>query len=234
MLTVVTWKWPPRPGFPHIYSPDTVNVLRRAVARHYQAPHRFVCVSNDSRGLSPDVEIIPDREDFSSVPSPHGRSFPSCYRRLRLFDDDAAAVFGPRFVSLDLDAVILADMRPVWDRPEPFVIWRDPLKPDGYCGSMFMADAGAHPELWRDFDPGISPAATLKAKCMGSDQGWLRYRLGPGMPTWGREDGVYSFRRDVVGGELPADARVIFFHGKIKPWSESAPGWASLARYDHD
>src|SRR5688572_21482656 len=37
-LTVVTWKWKPAEGYRSTYGPETVNVLRRMVARHYPEP----------------------------------------------------------------------------------------------------------------------------------------------------------------------------------------------------
>jgi hypothetical protein len=193
------------------------------VARHYAAPHRFICVTTTPAGIDPSVEIIPDRADFADVPSPHGARMPSCYRRLRLFEPDAAETFGERIVSLDLDCVITGDLRPVWDRPEDFIIWRDPIQRDGYCGSMFALRAGARPQVWRQFDPTLSPRESLGAGHRGSDQGWIRYCLGSHEATWDRADGVYSYRRDLASGAkpLPADARIIMFHGRRKPWDEA-------------
>jgi len=221
--TVVTWKWKSAPGYRSTFGPETVNTLKRMVKRHYAHPHRFVCVTDDAAGIDADVEIVPDAKDFASLPSPTGGHNPSCYRRLRMYAPEAGRVFGSeRFVSLDLDIVMTGDLDPVWNRPEDFVIWGETNPRSFYNGSMFMLTAGARPQLWADFNPRTSPTLAKRAGRFGSDQGWISYKLGKGEATWTREDGVYSFRVHLEpknGGEdLPANARVVHFHGKCDPW----------------
>lgn len=228
MLTIVTWKWPPRPGYRSTFGPQTVNVLRRMVARHYPHPHRFVCVTDDAEGLDADITVLPAWNDFADVPSPHGGHNPSCYRRLRLFHPDAAQWFGDRFVSLDLDTVIVGDVTPLWHRDEDFVAWGDtnPQPGSHYNGSMILLRAGSRPQVWTDFDPATSPALAKAARCFGSDQGWISFRLGPGEARWTRADGVYSFRNEIMRDlrRLPKNARIVFFHGPHDPWSPYVQG----------
>jgi hypothetical protein len=221
VLTVACWRWTPVPGYRSTYGPETVNVLRRMVARHYEAPHRFVCITDDPVGLDPEVEVVPLWPDFAAVPSPHGDKNPSCYRRLRLYAPDIASVMGPRFVSLDLDCVITGDLRPVWDRPEDIVLWGGTHPTTAYNGSMVLMTAGARPQVWTQFDPHRSPELARRARCYGSDQGWVSYCLGPREARWSTADGVYSFRNDLRHrrGGLPAGARIVMFHGRFDPWS---------------
>ncbi len=192
------------------------------VDRHYPDPHRVICVTDDPVGIDPTVEILPLWDDFADLPSPHGGKNPSCYRRLRMFSADIAAVFGPRFVTLDLDCVLVRDMRPVWNRPEDFVIWGDtnPQPGSHYNGGMVLMTAGARKGVWEQFDPKNSPKKAFQARCWGSDQGWISYCLGPGETKWSKLDGVYSYRNDLKpkGGRLPADARIVLFHGATDPW----------------
>jgi hypothetical protein len=224
LLTVLCWKWKPPAGYRSVFGAEAVNVLRRMVARHYARPHRFCCVTNDAAGLDPEVVVIPDREDFKGIPSPHGGGNPSCYRRLRMFAPDAGETFGPRFVSLDIDCVIVRDMIPIWDRPEPFVIWGDTNPKTLYNGSMMMLKAGARPQVWEKFDPLKSPAMAAASGNFGSDQAWISYCLGKGEAKWSRDDGVYSFRNEIQrrGGALPPNARIVMFHGLHDPWSQTA------------
>lgn len=219
MLTVVTWRWRPKPGYRSTYAPETVRVLRNMVARHYPHPHRFVCVTDDATGLD-DIDTVPIWDDFANVPSPHGESNPSCYRRLRAFHPEIGRVFGDRFVSLDLDTVIVGDLTPVWQRPEDFVIWGDTGPRSRYNGSMFLMSAGCRPQVWTDFDPTHSPDQAKSAGFWGSDQGWLSYRLGPDETKWSYADGVCSYRNHILpnNGALPAGARIVFLHGKNDPW----------------
>lgn len=224
MLSVVCWKWRPMPGYRSAFGPEAVNTLRRMVARHYDAPHRFICVTDDPEGLDPEVEAVPLWTDHADVPSPHGGHNPSCYRRLRAFAPDAAQWFGDRFVSVDLDTVIVGDLKPLWDRPEDFVIWGDTAKGTWYNGSMFMLRTGTRAKVWEQFNPSTSPAKAKAAGCFGSDQGWLSYILGPKEAKWGCADGVYSYRVHIAkaGNRLPPNARITMWHGHVDPWSLKA------------
>ncbi len=227
--TVVCFKWKPMEGYRCDFSPDTVNILRRSVARNYSHPHRFVCVTDDPAGLDPEVEVIPLWSDFARIQSPHGGKNPSCYRRLRLFSKQIATVLGPRFVALDLDTVVLDDVTPLWDRPEDFVIWGDTNPKTPYNGSMFLMTAGTRTQVWTEFDPQASPQQAKAAGFWGSDQGWISFILGRDEARWGTKDGVYSYRNHLLTthGKLQPNARIVFFHGANKPWQSavaSRPG----------
>lgn len=229
MISVVTWKWKaPRPergpdGDRYAFTAHHVNVLRHMVQRHYPHPHRFICVTDDGKGLEPDIEVVPLWKDYADVPSPHGLHNPSCYRRLKAFSPAIASVFGDRFVSVDLDTVIVGDVSPLWNRPEDFVIWGETDRRSWYNGSMWLMTAGARKHVIEKFDPRHSPRQAKLAGRFGSDQGWLSYVLGPGEATWTKQDGVYSYRVHLApqGGKLPKDARIVMWHGKFKPWGRS-------------
>jgi hypothetical protein len=94
---------------------------------------------------------------------------------------------------------------------------------------MILMTAGCRPQVWTDFDPAESPRMARSARCFGSDQGWISYRLGPGEATWTRADGVYSFRNDLAPDmqRLPSDARIVIWHGAQDPWGAYARqiGW---------
>lgn len=216
MINVVCFLWGTE------YTAAHVNALRRMVARNYSSAHRFVCVTNDTDGLDDEVEVVPDREDFADVPSPHGGKNPTCYRRLRLFEEDAADTFGDRIVALDLDAVVVADLRPLWALDTSFIGWADPMNKGQYNGSMFLLRAGAHPSIWSSFDPATSPAETMRQGFRGSDQGWISRKLWASWPKWTTANGVLSYKANVAklpGKCLPPGARIVFFHGQPKPWS---------------
>lgn len=204
------------------FGPETVYALREMLARHYSKPHRFVCVTDQPAAL-PGIETVPLWDFGKDIPSPIGHSYPSCYRRLKVFAPDAGEIFGDRLVSIDLDTVIVGDVTPLFDRPEDFVIWGESDFPHTtpYCGSMWMLKTGTRSKVWTEFDPHKSPSMAWKAGCRGSDQGWLCYVLGKREAMWTRKDGVYSYRKHVakMGNRLPADARVVFFHGKEDPWN---------------
>lgn len=239
MISVVTFKWRPKPGYRSHFMPGHVNVMRNMVERHYKRPHRFICITDDATGLDPRIEVIPLWNDHAEVPNPTWPDGPSCYRRLKLWSREMHALLGPRFVCLDLDAVIVDDVTPLWDRREDFLIFKTHLKHIPLCGSMFAMNTGTQSFVWDAFDPTTSPALATARGCRGSDQGWLTYCYGADVPGWTNSDGVYSYmeiaprrppshrRRGAPpivpgSGPLPKNARIVFFTGKPDPWDHEA------------
>lgn len=222
MISVVTFKWA-TPGYRAKFTSEHVNTLRRMVLRHYKAPHRFICITDDPAGLDGGIEVVPLWDHHASVPNPTGGGRPSCYRRLKLFDPAMADVIGDRFVMLDLDCVICGDLSPLFDRPEEAVFWKSPTNEWPYNGAMFMANTGARPQLWQDFDPLESPKLTQAAGYRGSDQAWISYKLGWNEATWTERDGVYYYGKMRNRQSVPANARIIFTTGGSAPWTLRHP-----------
>lgn len=222
VLRIVCWKWKPFAGYRSHFDAASVNVFKRMVDRHYTNPHEVVCVTDEPEGIDPGVRVIQLWDDFKDIPSPWSSSSPSCFRRLRAFSEAAKEFIGPRFVSCDLDVVICGDMRPIWDRPEDFVIWGDTAKATPYNGGMYLLRAGKRTKVWDDFDPRVSPMLGRRLGYIGSDQAWIAVALGPHEKIWTKADGVYSYRNHIqVKAQpnfLPKDARIVFFHGKYDPW----------------
>lgn len=222
MLDIVCFKWRPQLGYRSQFGPETVNTLRSMLARHYQKPHRLTCITDDPAGIHPDVRIIPLWNDHAELPSPHGGKNPACYRRLKLFSAEAKHVIGPRFVALDLDCVITADVSPIFDRTEDFLMYGNTNPRTPYNGSLLLMTAGARRQVWERFEPRTSPRQAMQARFYGSDQAWISYCLGPHEAKFTKRDGIYSFRNDLQRRrDLPADARIVVFHGKHDPWEES-------------
>jgi len=229
MISVVTFKWKPRSSYRSTFGPEHVNTMRQMVARHYKDSHQFICVTDDPSGIEDGIRIIPLWNDHSDIPNPSFRGGPSCYRRLKVFSREIGSVLGERFVCIDLDMLITGDLRPLLNRTEDFIAWKNPDARWPYNGSLFMLTAGARPDVWESFDPATSPAKSHKADCKGSDQGWISYVLGKGEATWSKEDGVWSYQDEILGRKrmtmtepLPPGARVVSFHGNIDPWDKEA------------
>lgn len=220
-LNILTFKWKSPLGYRSTFTADHVNVLGAMIRRHYQRPHRLWCVTDDAEGIDQDIGIVPLWNDHARVPNPHAGNHPSCYRRLKLFDPETAAMFGPRLVWLDLDCVIVGDVAPLWDRPEQIVTWGMTNPSNPINGSMVMLEVGARPEVWTRFHPVQSPILARNEGYFGSDQAWLSYILGDREARWTKADGVVSYRLDCKphGGRLPDGARVVFMHGQEDPWS---------------
>lgn len=223
-MEFVTFKWRPPPGYRSKFGPETVNTLWSMLERNYEGPCRLTCITDDAKGISKEVRTIPLWDTFSHLPSPHGQGYPSCYRRLPLFREDARELIGPRFACMDLDVVITGKLNPLVDGPEEFKIWGDTAKGTPYNGSFYVMNAGARSKVWDKFDPQTSPRRSLALKYIGSDQGWIAACLGPNEQKWGTRDGVYSYRNHIqrTGYLLPSNARLVIFHGAVDPWSNQA------------
>lgn len=203
------------------------------VSRHYKHDYRLVCVTDDATGIK--CETYPIWHEYGDLQNPNGFALPSCYRRLRIFDSETTRTMGipdgTSVFSMDLDIIIMSDLQPLFEMaPQAdFVGWKGvgTFKPVVYNGSLFCFKTGKMDFLWKEFDPKVSPREAKNQRYFGSDQAWLSYRLDGSRPGWDREQGVYSYARDVRGVKPPEDSTIISFNGKHKPWmdhvQESSP-----------
>lgn len=223
MLTVLTWFWK-QPGGRVEYDALHVNIWAAMVRRHLSQPHRIACVTDIPEGIDPSIEIIAPPRDFEDVRIPtwaEGR--PQCLRRIAMFAPDAGAVFGERFVCMDLDCIVAGPLDPLFDTGAEFQMFRGTAPGRLYNGSMMMLAAGSRPQVFTRFTP--EGAAEAGKRFIGSDQAWISHVLGAGERTWGAEHGVHWWRQ-----AHPQDCRIMFFPGGLKPWEVLEDGWVA-ARY---
>jgi hypothetical protein len=228
VLTVCCLKWfDPKNRYndKFVYSSDHVNRLHRMVARHLSMPHEFVCITDDTEGLAPEIRPVAIDRDLLAA----GARFP----KLMIYRPDAAEFLGERILLLDLDTVIVGHLDPLLDTQSDFKAWKDsgyPRKANvgKYNTSMVLLAAGSHPEIWEAYQ---REAATIRVTPSGhSDQAFVSRTLGDAYPVWTVSDGVYSFRADLARHrfpsfrldvlkptKLPRNARVVFFHGNVDP-----------------
>src|SRR5262245_36260929 len=116
--------------------------MRGMLRRHYHAEHRLICITDDAEDLK--CETFTIWNDYASMVNPCGAVLPSCYRRLKIFHPDTTAAMGigdgERVVSMDLDAVITADLTPLFEVEADFKAWKGvgSWQPVVYNGSLFM------------------------------------------------------------------------------------------------
>lgn len=210
------------------YLPAHVNTLRRMVARHLPEPHRFVCITDETDGFDPEVEVMPTpptSKALGQLKTPERPHFPSCYRRLWMFSPEAK-ILGKRVLLLDIDLVVMNDLRPVFKPKGDFIGWR-PFRDWGaqkrFGGGIYLITPGSRPDVWNEFTGPDSIARARDAGFRGSDQAWISYKLGEREPYWDRDSGIYSIR-DMKGTEHapPADARIVQMNGPMKPWMPQA------------
>lgn len=232
MLTVVCFKWFDRRGRYNdrmLYTSDHVNRLKRMVARNLSRPHTFLCVTDDSAGLDPDIRVHPLDEDILVRA---GNRYP----KLMVFRPDAGEWAGSRILLMDLDTVIVGPLDPLVDRQEEFVAWEEPKwgrnGTGRYNSSLILLAAGSRPQVWNTFERLAEDGTLSGAPTEYSDQALICTALGDEEAVWTRKDGVLSFKIDVVRKRIPSfrrdislptrvprGARVIFFHGGLDPAS---------------
>lgn len=223
-FTFVCWKWKGPSGYRSRFSDVHVNTLYNMISRHYKKPFELVCITDNPYGINDKVRIIKLWDDHKNIPSPYGIMNPSCYRRLKMFSDEAKEIIAPRFLSIDLDVIITGDLTPIVQREEEFVAFGDTHKTTYYNGGLILLTAGSRKQVWEKFDPIESPKKAKEAMQYGSDQAWLGFCLGPNEAKFSTKDGIYSWRihLDSNRGRLPADAKIVLFHGQIDPDSSTA------------
>lgn len=202
MITILGWLWRPASGEPR-YTADHVNVWARMIHRNLTLPHRFV-VATDTPEADFDLLVtpIPLWDDWREVRANWGEGKVNCYRRLKAYSDEARSLIGERFVSVDLDLVVLGNrdssrqepfLDALFDRPEDFLILKrfmgNGARPKNWCqGSMWMMTAGARRRVWDSFEGQRS--ADMTNGLIGTDQAWVSFTLPPTEAGWTEKDGV--------------------------------------------
>lgn len=239
MLTICTWLWG------DAYGSEDVRKLLEGVDRNLHQPARFVVVSDRPFDywvperfswigeLAERRELVFTNIAESDLPLTQTRG---CFARLRMFDPKWQERIGAenRIVSLDLDAVPVSMLDPLFNRAENFVILQgaNAANPCPYNGSIFMVRAGAHSEVFSKFSLDALPS--IPKYEFPDDQGWF-WKMIPNAAAWkvGSPSGIYAYckpgwpilthedlcsgRKSEIPGDLPNDARLALFFGWRKP-----------------
>ena len=101
----ITMKWGTK------YGPEYVNRLYNSIKRTYSGSFKFFCVTDDSTGIDPSIGIL-SFDDIGFVAS-------DCFtiQKMFLFKKDCLPFKGP-YAVLDLDTLIISDMKPYFDEYE--------------------------------------------------------------------------------------------------------------------
>jgi len=248
MITVVGWLWRDLHCRTQ-YAAEHVVTWASMIERNLTIPHRFLVLTDDpkgvraalSRGKVKNVAVEQLWADGRKIGTPNWpREYPQCWVRLKAFDESMRALAGDRFVSIDLDCVVVGSLNAILSRKEDFlIIRREKIRPadEGnlYQGSMWLMRTGSRARVWREFK-GVSSLEQMQRdgadmRYFMTDQGWILYKLGADEAGWTIRDGVFGWPWLEARGMAetpPAIARIVFFQGKEKPWSiawTKVPGW---------
>lgn len=216
------------------YTLEHAALLKQGLDKYMSEPFELIVFTDDGPELVVDNFIIlalPDSaRKLMHVRTPEHSRFPSSYRRLWLFSEEAKTL-GPRVMLTDVDVLVVGDWVPLFEEDcdfigwQPFMLWGVEKR---LAGGQWILKTGAHTEVWEDFiaDPDKSKMEANAHGFRGSDQAWISYKIRDTASVWPDSMGVYSvrdFTRDRSGQtirSIPDDARVVHFNGKDKPWHD--------------
>jgi hypothetical protein len=216
---VLCMKWGDR------YGSEYVNRLYAMVARNLTLRHRFICLTDDPGGIRPEVDCraLPEIE-LADAP-PH-----SGWRKLSCLGVE----LGDRgqVLFLDLDLVIVANIDCLFAHPGAFCIienWTQRGRGIGNS-SVFRFQAGAHRPVLQRF---CADAAKV-IRSWPNEQTYLTRSVGE--VTFWPQGWCRSFKHDCLPARplrpfrqarIPADARIVVFHGDPKPPDAARGVWPS-------
>lgn len=206
-VSIVTWQWPGKRD----YKPEHVKLLGKSLQEYMTFPYRFIVITdNPDAGDFGNAEVIKTPENaikLSHIETPEAKRdsnklktyFPSSYRRLWLFSEEAK-MLGDKILNTDVDCVVTGNWLPLVNHNHSFVGWQ-PGHSFGsdvtrFAGGTWFLKTGAHTDVYDEFikDPDLAISKAMKAGYRGSDQAWMSYKLRAKCPAWDKDFGIYCTR----------------------------------------
>ncbi|MEQ5870488.1 glycosyl transferase [Sagittula sp. NFXS13] len=228
-----------------LFGPEYVNRLYSGVRRNMSRPIRFFCMTEHDEGLHPEIEVLdlpvePYAEPMAAALKVANRQ--GAMRKTSLFRRDLVPDLKGPVLGFDLDVVITGNLDDIHDLAPGAIAMRHDWvekrkgRPTGH-GSVFRFDPSQHGFLYDDL-----AADTYKVveNARGSEQRYTSHKaMENDCFTYIPEQWVVSFKYDcnpfpgnwLRPPHLPADARVVCFHGRPK-MPDAVEGWnGSLIRH---
>jgi hypothetical protein len=226
MINIICLKWGKK------YGPEYVNRLYSGVKRNTTVSFRFICFTDDSQGIWPQVE---------TRPLPCSDQLDSWWNKLYLFSRDLPIPQGETVFYIDLDTLITGNIDHIINNDrKKLVALRDfyhgIAKSAGRVGSGLMSwPHGMYDHVWRRFI--ADPMAVVRQAHPHGDQ-WYVERAIPDVDFWQDlfPDHVVSFKLHCRKG-LPRHAKIICYHGRpsipesatqineVDKWTIAAQPW---------
>jgi hypothetical protein len=201
------------------YGPEYVNRLYSMVRRHLNGDFRFVCLTDDARGIRAEVQCLPIPE-LQLPPGTPERG----WTKLTVFGADLHGLRGTALL-LDLDLVIVDSLDAFFELPGEFLIihdWKRPWRITGNS-SVVRFRIGAHADVLAEFratqeqvrarlrneQAFLSEVLHRKGQLQYWPAGWCRSYKYHCIPRWPSNYWRVPF--------VPAGARILVFHGVVNP-----------------
>lgn len=210
MNNVICIKWGTK------YGPHYVNRLYGMVNRHLSKPFRFVCLTDDSQGIRPEVEVLPIPP--VKVPPKHDVS---PWRKLALFSPSLGDLSG-KALFLDLDLIIVGRLDDFFDYSDKFCIIENWTQRGQGIGnsSVYCFEIGRHAEVLEYY---LAHTDEVHAH-YSNEQIYLSKRIGDiafWPEAWCRSFKFHAIpkglKRYLITPSLPPGCRILVFHGHPNP-----------------
>ena len=210
---VICMKWGTK------YGPEYVNRLYAMVKRHLSLDFQMVCLTDDDKGIRPEVRCLP----IPPLDLPPGIPERG-WTKLVTFAQDLHGLRGTALF-LDIDVVVVGSLDDFFAQPGEFLIIHDYKRPWRVTGnsSVYRFELGAHPEVlsyfrenfetirqqFRNEQAYLSEVLHKQGKLQYWPESWcpsFKYHSIPRWPTnyW-------------TEPSSPTDARIVIFHGECNP-----------------
>lgn len=227
-VNVICMKWGT------LYGPQYANRLYGMTARNLNRPFRFVCFTDDTTGLRPEIETM--EVPPISIDTPYENT---PWKKLALYNATLGDLQGPTLF-FDLDIVITGPLDKFFDHPGEYCVIHNWTQPKRIVGntSVFRFNIGAHADLLDLFH---EKSTQHWVDTYRIEQTFLSYELEK------QDKLVYwpvgwcvSFKQSCLRGgwrfprillnwilpsKLPKDASVCVFHGNPNPDDAVAGRW---------
>ncbi|MBT0727798.1 hypothetical protein [Rosenbergiella australiborealis] len=189
---------------------------------HRQLPDNYekICLTDLD---IPDIKTIKLRTNF-----------PGWWSKIELFNPD---LIDDDIFYIDLDVVVVGDITELTEQRELMML-EDFFSQEMYNSAMMFIPHNEKMKVWKTFNKYPEQFMTRYKK--GGDQEFIS-RILPHAKNWQHlfPGKICSYKKHVVkkskkyslsvgNGKLPDDIRIVFFHGKPRPWNSGEKWVPSL------
>ena len=224
MKNIICMKWGDK------FGPEYVNRLYAMVEKNLTIPHRFVCFTENAKGLNENIEVRPLPEMSLDKDLPERG-----WRKLTVFQEKLADLEG-QALFIDVDVVIKGSIDAFFEEEGEFLIIKDWDFPKDIVGnsSVFRFDIGKYPDILTNF---IENGEAVRTRHR-NEQAYLSYAVHQkGILKYWPSSWCISFKRGCLRKfpmnfflqpKFPQDAKIIIFHGRPTPSQALKGYWGKM------
>ena len=226
MNNVICTKWGVK------FPADYVNKLYAMVQRNLTLPHRFICFTDNPKGIRDNVEIKPLPSIAATLPLPDRRG----WKKLCVFAKDLGDLSG-KALYLDIDSVIIDSIDPLLAMDCEFYMLKNKRRREGINGdsNVFVFEIGKHHDILDEF---CENTASVMAHFRNDQEYLSHFMLKKGLLRFWPENWCVNFKKKslprlpwsfLMHPTIPKGSRIIVFSGKPRI-EQAIAGYRSLRR----